>query len=358
MALVPFLRIWEFILFSLESLKEYDQSIEFIKGDHSLACIEHITDARELKSNGLLFLKNKKHFLKLVESLNESTKSISLIIEKKLFEKLDEEKDVLTENFLSIAVCEDVSVSMSYISKPFWDEKFSELNEVVDGRQMGSGSIHPTVWIAQGVFIAEDVVIEENVKIHSGVRILSGSKIGEGTEIYPNAVIYPFTTIGKNCRIHGGTVIGADGFGYNFHQGVHLKVWHVGDVKIGNDVEIGANSCVDRGTFSSTNIGDGTKLDNHVQIGHNVQLGKGVIICGHVAIGGSAVLGDYCVMGGKSGMGDNFTLGKGVQVAGGGLVNCDWDDGSVVGGHPARPVREWMKGIAFVRKESLKKGAK
>jgi UDP-3-O-[3-hydroxymyristoyl] glucosamine N-acyltransferase len=345
-------------LFSIESLKEFDPSIEVIIGDESSACIEHITDSKELKSNGLLFLKNKKHYSKLVESLTDSTKTISLIVEAKLFEKLEEEKEVLKNNFLSIATCEDASISMSYISRPFWDRKFSDLNEVVDGRQMGSGSIHPSAWIAQGVFIAEDVQIEANVKIHSGVRILSGSKIGENTEIYPNVVIYPFTSIGKNCRIHSGTVIGADGFGYNHHQGVHLKVWHVGDVNIGDDVEIGANSCVDRGTFSSTNIGDGTKLDNHVQIGHNVQLGRGVIICGHVAIGGSAVLGDYCVMGGKSGMGDNFILGKGVQVAGGGLVNCDWPDGSIVGGHPARPVREWMKGIAFVRKESLKKGAK
>ena len=345
-------------MFSLESLKEFDPSIEFISGDHTSKCIEHITDNRDLKSNGLLFLKNKKNYLKLSESLKESSKSITLIVERKLFEKLEEEKEVLLNNFLTIATCEDASVSMSYISKPFWEKMFSDLNEVVDGRQMGSSSIHPTVWIAQGVFIAEDVVIDKNVKIHSGVRILSGSKIGENTEIYPNVVIYPFTSIGMNCRIHGGSVVGADGFGYNHHQGVHHKVWHVGDVKIGNDVEIGANSCIDRGTFSSTSIGDGTKIDNHVQVGHNVQLGRGVIICGHVAIGGSSILGDYCVMGGKSGMGDNITLGEGVQVAGGGLVNCDWADGSVVGGHPARLVREWMKGIAFVRKESLNKGAK
>jgi len=346
-------------MFSLENLKVFDSSIKLVSIESEDFSVSAITDGSELKENSLLFLKNKKHFQKLKDQIQKPLKENILLVEEKLWGSLDQaDLDFLLAQFGIVATCADVSISMSYISKPFWEKKFSHLNEVVDGRQMGSGSIHPTTWIAQGVFIAENVEIGTDVRIHSGARIMSGCKIAEGSEIFSNVVLYPFTTLGKNCRIHAGTVIGADGFGYNFHQGAHLKVWHIGDVVIGDDVEIGANSCVDRGTFSSTNIGSGTKIDNHVQVGHNVQLGKGVILCGHVAIGGSAVLGDYCVMGGKSAIGDNFTLGSGVQVAGGGMVNCDWPDAIVVGGHPARPVKEWMKGLAFVRKESLRKGEK
>lgn len=307
------------------------------------------------KDQSAAFIKDNK-FLRKVRSKIESNdwSESFLILEAKFLDRIDgDDLEFLKSNFKALLKVDSVALCMSYISKPFYDELYLELNDMVDGRQMGTATVHPTSWIAQGAHIGEGVIIGEGVKVHSGARIMSFAKIESGSEIFPNVTIYPYVEIGKNCRIHSGTVIGADGFGYNFDKGIHHKVWHMGSVKISDDVEIGANSCVDQGTFSPTLIGRGTKIDNHVQIGHNVVLGMGVVLCGHVAIGGSAKVGDFCVFGGKAALGDGFTLGKACQVAGAGMVNCDWPDGSVVGGHPARPVKEWMKGIAYLRKMSL-----
>ena len=182
---------------------------------------------------------------------------------------------------------------------------------------------------------------------------MSGSVIGEGTTLYPNVTIYPKVEIGVQTRIHSGTVLGADGFGYEYDGGVHHKIWHCGGVKIGNHVEIGANSCVDGGAFYPTQVGDGCIIDNHVQIGHNAEIGRLVVVCGHTAISGSARIGDGVVFGGKSGIGPNMELGPGCQVAGGALVNCDWPAGVKLGGHPARELGQWMKGLAYIRKMSL-----
>ena len=184
---------------------------------------------------------------------------------------------------------------------------------------------------------------------------MSGVEIHEGTEIFPNTVVYRNVKIGKHVRIHGNCTIGADGFGYNFKNGEHLKVWHMGSVIIHDHVEIGAGTCIDSGTFSPTIIGAGSKIDNLVQIGHNCRLGKGVILCGQSGLAGSCSLGDYVVLGGKAAVGNGVTVGKASQIAGNAGVISNIGDGVVVGGFPARDIKEWMKGVAYVRKHSLSK---
>lgn len=340
----------------IEQLQKADPSLTLIKGNQSDEFVG-LTTFDALIDDHLLFIKDKKFFLRNETLITTSQfDKMGLILEEAFFDGLsNEDKNFFNSKFKTLLTAKSVPLAMSFLSKPFYDLKFSELNEMVDGRQMGTASVHPTAWIAQGAHIGEGVEIGASVKIHSGVCIMSYAKIAEGTEIFPNATVYPFVKIGKDCRIHSGSVIGADGFGYNFDKGIHHKVWHMGSVIIESNVEIGANSCVDQGTFGPTRIGAGTKIDNHVQIGHNVVLGRGVVICGHVAIGGSTKIGDYTVFGGKSGCGDGYVLGQACQIAGGALVNCDWPDGSVVAGHPARPLKEWMKGVAYLRKMSLGK---
>jgi UDP-3-O-[3-hydroxymyristoyl] glucosamine N-acyltransferase len=150
--------------------------------------------------------------------------------------------------------------------------------------------------------------------IQAACVIGAGSVLGEGCFLYPRVTLYPGMKLGKRVMIHSGAVIGADGFGYKFRGGAHVKVPHVGWVEIGDDVEIGANSCIDRGTLGATRIGAGTKIDNLVQVAHNNQVGKHCILCGQVALAGSCTLEDYVVLGGNVGLADHSTMGRGARA--------------------------------------------
>jgi UDP-3-O-[3-hydroxymyristoyl] glucosamine N-acyltransferase len=339
----------------IENLKKLDPTFEVILDLVTDFEIDSITDLFEIKKNCLVFVKNKK-FMSNFLAHEFNGKKVGLILEKKYGQSLQVSELENLKNFAAfIGLVEDVNISMSKMSKSFYEKKYSNPNDYVDGRQMGTAIVHPTAFIAQSVFIGENVKIHAEVKIHPGCVLMSGVEINEGTEIYPNTTIYRNVYIGKNCRIHGGCTIGADGFGYNFSGGEHLKVWHFGSVKVFDNVEIGANSCVDSGTFSATIIGEGTKIDNLVQIGHNSHVGKKVIICGHVALAGSCILHDFVVVGGKSAISNGIEVGTGAQVAAFSGVTSDVPPKGVVGGFPARDFKEWMRGNAMLRKLSLTK---
>jgi UDP-3-O-[3-hydroxymyristoyl] glucosamine N-acyltransferase len=339
----------------LQFLKELDSSFTIITKSNADLPILGITDSKKILKHHLVFVKNKQFFNELVEKNIEKI-SLGLVLEKKYFDSLTKvEVDQIILNVYFLAYVDDVNISMSKVSKSFYDEKYPTPNDVVDGRQMGTASIHPSTWIAQGVFIGENVKVEANVKIHPGCVLMSGAIVGEGSELYPNVTLYRNVVLGKNVRIHSGTVIGADGFGYNFHQGQHLKVWHMGSVIIGNDIEIGANSTIDSGTFSPTIIKDGCKFDNLVHVGHNCQIGKGVILCGGVLLGGSTTLGDYVVMGGMSGASNGIEIGMGAQVGAMSGVTNNIQAKQTVAGFPARDIKEWIKSMAALRKLALGK---
>jgi UDP-3-O-[3-hydroxymyristoyl] glucosamine N-acyltransferase len=168
--------------------------------------------------------------------------------------------------------------------------------------------------IAPGVTIDAESTVGKRCRFYPGVFIGKNCKLGDDVVLHPNVVIYDDTILGDRVIIHANSTIGADGFGYRFQQGKQVKVPQLGNVVIGNDVEIGANSGVDRGTFGATKIGEGTKLDNFVQIGHNCQIGKHNAIAAQVGIGGSSTTGNYVFMGGQSGLADHLSIGEGSMI--------------------------------------------
>ncbi len=192
------------------------------------------------------------------------------------------------------------------------------------------------VHIAAFSSIAANSEIGDHSIIFAGVHVGSNVKIGKQCRIYPNVVIYDNTEIGNDVIIHAGAVIGADGFGYKFRDNQHLKVPHVGNVVIEDQVEIGANTCIDRGALGATRIGRGSKIDNLVQLGHNNRVGKNVIICGQSGISGSCVIEDGAILAGNSGVADHVTIGQGAVVMARSGVSQDIQPHTQVFGAPAK----------------------
>lgn len=338
------------MIFLIELKKAYKHT-QIVKGAAQFK-INGICKPGELKKAHLCFVKSKLFWNEFQSNALEfsAISTLTLVLEESFKQSLeesgsDEDKKVL-ETIGAIIAVPSVDESMCYYSKPFYDLHIKPDQLFESGRERHRADIDNSAHIANDVFIGCGVKIAAGVQIMSGAKIMANSKIGKNTIIYPNAVIYPKVEIGNNCRIHSHATIGADGFGYNFINGKHIKIWHFGGVKIGNDVEVGANSCIDGGTFQPTIVSDGCKLDNHVQVGHNVFLGKHVVLCGHVAIGGSTKLEDYCVLGGKAGAGPGIHLGAGCQLAGGTLAHKNWPAGSKLGGYPAIEMKQWVRSVA------------
>ncbi len=234
------------------------------------------------------------------------------------------------------------------------------LLELVEPPKVFEPGIHPTAYIAgsvqlglnihigPNVRIGEDSVIEDGVALLSGVYIGDGCRVGASTLIHQNVTLVQKVSIGKRCIIHPGAVIGSDGFGYLMVAGLLRKIPHMGGVLIGDEVEIGANSCIDRAKMGFTSIGDNCKIDNLVHIGHNVSVGAGSILVGAVAIGGSTTIGSGVVLGGQVGVADHIHIGDGAKIAAQSGVISDIEAGEVVIGFPARSRTKRLREYAAI----------
>jgi UDP-3-O-[3-hydroxymyristoyl] glucosamine N-acyltransferase len=215
--------------------------------------------------------------------------------------------------------------------------------------------VHPSAVVGKGAevdasaHIGPNCVVGARVKIGAraaltaGVAVGDDCKIGDETVLFPNVTIYARSEIGKRVRIHAGTVVGSDGFGYVLDAGVHRKVPQVGNVVIGDDVEIGANVTIDRGALGPTTIGRGTKIDNLVQIAHNVQIGENCLLISQVGIAGSTQLGNYVVLAGQVGLVGHVKIGNQVTVAAQSGVTENIPDGEKWWGSPATPAQQMKR---------------
>lgn len=230
-------------------------------------------------------------------------------------------------------------------------------------------SIHPTAVFEKGVVLGEKVsvgpyaVLGKGVEVGDGARIGphvvigDGSVVGPGSVLHPHVVLYPGTRLGSRVVLHSGVRLGVDGFGYVPMDGVNRKVPQVGACVVEDDVEIGANSCVDRGSIGRTIVGEDTKLDNLVHLAHNVQVGKGVLMAAMVGIAGSTRIGDHCMFGGQSGAVGHLEIGAGSRASAQAGITGDLGPKQTVMGFPARNQRDYLKamGNAYKLPETLRR---
>ncbi|WP_111640330.1 UDP-3-O-(3-hydroxymyristoyl)glucosamine N-acyltransferase [Marinimicrobium alkaliphilum] len=239
---------------------------------------------------------------------------------------------------------------------------FARLTQLFDSRRPALPGVHPSVQIGAdtrvpesacigaNVVLGEDVVLGENVVIGANTVVGDGSAIGDRTELRANVTVYHGVTIGRDGIVHSGAVIGADGFGFAPDQNQWHKIHQLGGVVIGDRVEIGACTTIDRGALGDTEIADGVKIDNLVMIAHNVRVGKNTAIAGQVGIAGSSTVGENCTIAGQVGIAGHVSIADGVHFTGKSLVSGDVSEpGAYSSGTPLAPTTEWRRNAVRFR---------
>ncbi len=251
---------------------------------------------------------------------------------------------------LTLLICKDPEISFLKAVKllhpePAFKRQVSEHAVLADTSTLGFD-----VHVGPFTSIGQHSSIGDSSTIEAGVRIGNHVAIGKNCRIHPNVVIYDNCVIGNDVIIHAGAIIGADGFGYKFRDNQHIKVPHVGNVEIADHVEIGANTCIDRGALGATRIGAGSKIDNLVQLGHNNIVGRNVIICGQSGISGSCTIEDGAILAGSAGVADHVKIGSRAVVMARSGISADVEPGTQVFGSPAKDRKVAWRELAALSK--------
>lgn len=293
----------------------------------------------EAKSNEVSFLGNLKY---LQEALNTQAGVI--------FVGLD--SDVVQFKNKNIIKVKNPQYAYSIVLSIIEKERLSLINKKVHQSASISdkAKIGKAAYIGQNVVIEDEVIIGDNAKIFPNVYIGKGVKIGNDCLIYPNVVIRENSLIGDRVILQPGVVVGGDGFGFVIIDGKTQKIPQIGRVEIGNDVEIGSNTTIDRATVDATRIGNGTKIDNLVMVAHNVQIGENCILVSQVGISGSTCLGNNVTIGGQTGLAGHIKIGNNVMISSQSGISGNIKDGEAVGGNPMAPLTQSIKIRALMRK--------
>lgn len=306
--------------------------------DVDLTSVDTLDDARE---GAVTFLRDEKY----LPGWSASAAS-AVIVSRNLYEK---------------HACEAFADGRPALVADDADRALIRLLESIESKKSPATGIHKLAYVAPSARIAESAsvgpyaqvgehtTVGEGAFIGASAVIGDSCVIGDGATIREHVVMYDRSVIGTGTTLHAGVVIGADGFGYRPSENGRalIKVPHIGWVEIGADVEIGANTTIDRGKFGATRVGDGTKIDNLVMIGHNCRIGRSCVICGAVGISGSVTMGDGVTIAGGAGIADNVVIGDGATVGAQSGVIGDVEPGATILGAPARDARKFMRNAAI-----------
>jgi UDP-3-O-[3-hydroxymyristoyl] glucosamine N-acyltransferase len=285
--------------------------------------------------------------LERLKKLNSNV-AAAIVVADKLAGELNSAGHAACKNVLIVA---DVHAAFAKIVTYFRPQRERAAIGISDQAIISaSARCGKNVNVHSGVTIGDDCLIGEGTTILQGAHIMAGCEIGCNVMIGPGVVLYENTLVGDRTIINGNATVGAYGFGYTHVAGKHVLSAQLGFVRIGSDVEIGAGTTIDRGTYGATTIGDGTKIDNQVQIAHNCRIGRHNLICAQVGIAGSTSTGDYVVMGGQAGLRDHVHIGTGARLSAMAGITNNVPDGTVMLGIPATPERDQKLKLAAVAK--------